>query len=158
MYRWWLYAHIASVLGFLLTHGMSAAMGLSLRQQKSDDSIRSLTELSRNSTGVSYIFIVLIVITGTTLGFQGSWWRYKWIWTAVIVLIVTIGAMSGLANRYNRIRAAAGLDRPDRRRKQVPAYGNDLMALVAGANPWPISLIGVVALLLLLWLMILKPF
>jgi hypothetical protein len=32
------------------------------------------------------------------------------------------------------------------------------MALVAGANPWPISLIGVVALLLLLWLMILKPF
>jgi hypothetical protein len=134
-------------------------MGLSLRQQKSADSIRSLTEISRNSTGVSYAFIGLIVITGLSLGFQGDWWNFRWIWAAIVLLVLTIGAMGGLANRYNRIRAASGLEPPGRGRAK-PATGSpeDLMGLVAAASPWPISLIGVAAFLLLLWLMILKPF
>jgi hypothetical protein len=159
MYRWWLYVHIASVIGFVLAHGFSAAMGLSIRQHKSSDSIRALTEVSRNSVGISYMFIVLIALTGIALGFQGDWWRFRWIWAAIVVLLLTIGAMSGLANRYNKIRSAAGLDPPgNRRAKSALATPEQLPGLVADANPWPITVIGIVALLVLLWLMILKPF
>ena len=158
MYVWWLWAHLASVVGFVLSHGVSAGMGLDLRRQKSAEAVKSMTEISKNWTGISYGFILLIAITGVAMGFQQNWWRFKWIWTAIGILILTIGAMAGLANRYNRIRSAAGLQPPQRQRQQPTERPEDLMSLVAAANPWPISLIGVAALLIILWLMVLKPF
>jgi hypothetical protein len=158
MYIWWLWAHIASVFGFLLSHGVSVGMGLDLRRQKSAEAVKSMTEVSKNWTGVSYAFILLIAITGVAMGFQQNWWRFKWIWTAIGILILTIGAMSGLANGYNRIRIAAGVQPPRRQRQQPAEKPEDLMSLVSAANPWPISLIGVAALIILLWLMVLKPF
>ena len=47
MYAWLLFAHIASVAGFLLAHGTSAAMAFRLRSEKTTDGIRSLAELSK---------------------------------------------------------------------------------------------------------------
>jgi hypothetical protein len=158
MYIWWLWAHLTSVVGFVLTHGVSAGMGLDLRRQKSTEAVKSMTEASKNWTGASYAFILLILITGVAMGFQQNWWRFKWIWTAIVVLILTMGAMAGMANRYNRIRSAAGVQPPQRQRQQPAAKPEDLMSLVAAANPWPISILGIVALILLLWLMVLKPF
>ena len=158
MYVWWLRAHIASVFGFLLSHGVSVGMGLDLRRQKSAEAVKSMTEVSKNWTGVSYAFILLILITGVSMGFQQDWWRFKWIWTAIGILILTMGAMAGMANRYNRIRSAAGVQPPQRQRPQPAEKPEALMGLVAAANPWPISMVGIVALLILLWLMVLKPF
>lgn len=73
MYGWLLFAHIASVAGFLLAHGTSAAMAIRVRSEKTTDGIRSLTELSKQTTGVMYSFILLILITGLLLGIQGGW-------------------------------------------------------------------------------------
>ena len=158
MYVWWLWAHIASVLAFVLSHGVSAGMGLDLRRQKSPEAVRAMTEASKNWTGVSYAFIVLILITGVSMGIQQNWWRFKWIWAAIVILILTMGAMAGMANRYNRVRSAAGVQPAQRQRPQSAETPEDLMSLVAAANPWPISVLGVVALLVILWLMVLKPF
>ncbi|HEY9286622.1 MAG TPA: hypothetical protein VIT43_01225 [Candidatus Dormibacteraeota bacterium] len=158
MYVWWLWAHIASVFGFLLSHGVSVGMGFDLRRQKAADAVKSMTEVSKNWTGITYAFLVLILITGVAMGFQQNWWRFKWIWTAIAILILTMGAMAGMANRYNRIRSAAGVQPPQRQRQQPAENPEDLMSLVAAANPWPISIVGIVALILLLWLMVLKPF
>jgi hypothetical protein len=52
MYRWWLWAHVLFVAGFLLSHGMSAAMGFRLRQEQSPYAIR-LTALSKRTTNVT---------------------------------------------------------------------------------------------------------
>jgi hypothetical protein len=115
VYNWLLFGHIASVAGFLLAHGTSAAMALRLRSEKSTDGIRSLTELSKQTTGVMYSFILLIFITGLLLGIQGGWFGRYWIWTAMAVLIATIGVMSALGGRYNAVRGAVGLPAWDRR-------------------------------------------
>src|SRR6202140_5808106 len=117
MDSWLLFAHIASVAGFLLAHGTSAAMAFRLRSEKTSDGIRSLAELSKQTTGVMYSFLVLIVISGVFLGFQGRWWGRAWIWTAVVVVILTIGAMSALGGRFNAVRGAGGLPAWDRRGK-----------------------------------------
>jgi hypothetical protein len=50
MYGWFLYARIASVAGFLLAHGTSAAMDLRLPQEKTLSAIRSLADLSKRTT------------------------------------------------------------------------------------------------------------
>ncbi|HVH65930.1 MAG TPA: hypothetical protein VM674_07825 [Candidatus Acidoferrum sp.] len=158
--QWWLYAHLASVFGFLLAHGHSAVMGFRLRREQSAEAIRSLTELSRQTTPLTYIFLLLIILTGVSLGFQGHWWGRAWIWTALAVLIVTIGAMGGLARRYYKLREAAGLaPGPGARPKPGSAASPEAVRdLAASVNPVPITVIGVVALLVLLWLMVLKPF
>src|SRR5262249_13889192 len=151
--QWWLFAHVGSVVGFALVHGHSAAMGFRLRQETNPDAIRSLTELSRQTTPITYVFLLLIIITGVIQGFQGHWWGRAWIWAALVVLIVTMGAMSGLARRYYyKLREAAGLAAgPGARPKTTaPASPEALREMAAAANPWPISAIGVVALLVLL--------
>jgi hypothetical protein len=135
-------------------------MALRLRQEKTPDGIRSLTDLSKRTTNVMYMFIGLIVISGLFLGFQGRWWSHGWIWAALGLLIVTIGIMSVLSRRYNAVRAAVGL--PVRSRRQVmataPASPEEIRRLVEAAPAGLITAIGMVTLALLLWLMILKPF
>jgi hypothetical protein len=161
MYSWLLFAHIASVAGFLLAHGTSAAMAFRLRSEKTTDGIRSLAELSKQTSGVMYSFLVLIVISGVFLGFQGRWWGRAWIWTALVLVILTIGAMSALGGRFNAVRGAVGLPAWDRRGKiTTPAPGSpeEIQLAVKAAPVGVITAIGVVALALLLWLMILKPF
>jgi hypothetical protein len=161
MYSWLLFAHIASVAGFLLAHGTSAAMAFRLRSEKTTDGIRSLAELSKQTTGVMYVFIVLIVISGVFLGFQGRWWGRAWIWTALAVLIVTIGVMSALGGRYNAVRGAVGLPAWDRRGRtttSAPGSPESIRQAVEATPTAFITAIGVIALALLLGLMILKPF
>jgi hypothetical protein len=161
MYRWLLFAHIASVAGFLLAHGTSAAMAFRLRSEKTTDGLRSLAELSKQTTGVMYTFIALIVISGAVLGLQGRWFGRGWIWAAIVVLILTIGGMSALGGRYNAVRGAVGLPAWDRRGKvttSTPGSPDEIRRAVEAAPTGVITAIGVVALALLLWLMILKPF
>jgi hypothetical protein len=161
MYRWLLLAHIASVAGFLLAHGTSAAMAFRLRSEKTTDGLRSLAELSKQTTGVMYTFIALIVISGVVLGLQGRWFGRGWIWAAIVVLTLTIGGMSALGGRFNAVRGAVGLPAWDRRGKvttSTPGSPDEIRRAVEAAPTGVITAIGVVALALLLWLMILKPF
>lgn len=160
MYQWWLWAHIVSVGGFLLSHGTAAAMGFRLRREKSPDAIRSLTSLSKQTNNFTYGFLLLVIITGLSMGFQNNWWRFAWIWVAIVVLLLAIGAMNGLSRPYHNVRVGVGLPGrgPQRGTPPAPASSEQLEELVAKANPGPISAIGIVALLILFWLMILKPF
>jgi hypothetical protein len=149
------------VAGFLLAHGTSAAMAFRLRSEKTTDGIRSLTELSKQTTNVMYSFILLVVITGLILGAQGGWFGRGWIWTALLVLVLTIGVMSVLGRRYGEVRGAVGL--PVRRRRgpattSAPGSPEAIRRAVDATPAALITAIGVVALALLLWLMILKPF
>ena len=158
MYQWWLWAHIVFVAGFLLSHGTSAAMGFRLRQEKSPDAIRGLAQLSKATNNVTYGFLLLILLSGIAMGIQNNWWRFGWIWVALVVLIIAVAAMNALSRPYHNVRVGVGL--PGRRgnEKRAPASSEQLAQLVARANPWPISLVGGAAIVILIWLMVLKPF
>ena len=135
-------------------------MGFRLRQEKSPEAIRSLTRLSKQTNNFTYASLLLIIITGVSMGLQNNWWRFVWIWVALGVLIVTIGAMNGLSRPYHNIRVGLGLPGrgPQRGAPPAPASPEQLEQLVVRANPGPISVVGIIALLVLFWLMILKPF
>src|SRR2546422_4485382 len=104
-YAWLVFLHVTSVVGFVLAHGASAAMGLRLRRETSPDSIRSLVVLSTLSTRVMYPFLVLVLLTGIAAGFAGQWWRSKWIWTAIIVLVITTIVMNVMGSSTTRCGA-----------------------------------------------------
>src|SRR5438132_12111657 len=101
MYNWLLFAHIASVAGFLLAHGASAAMSFRLRAEKTTDGIRSLTELSKQTSGIMYAFIALIVISRVLLGLQCRWYGRGWIQAANVALILAISAVNPIRYRFH---------------------------------------------------------
>lgn len=79
----------------------------------------------------------------------------------MVVLILTIGVMSALGGRFNAVRGAVGVPAWDRRGKittSAPGSPQEVRRAVEATPVAVITAIGVVALALLLWLMILKPF
>lgn len=160
MYQWLLYAHIGSVLLFVLAHGASAAMALRLKGESSADGIKALVVLSTLSSQAMYPLLILVALTGLWLGVAGSWFGRAWIWTAIVVLVLTVGLMNAMGRQYHPLRVAAGLARgSDRGRQPGPSGSPDeIRRIAASTHPIPITVFGLVALGFILWLMLFKPF
>jgi hypothetical protein len=154
-YQWWLFVHIAGVLGFVMAHGTSAGVALQLRHERNPDRIRALLQLSNSSSSVFYISILVLLVAGISLGFQGHWWGQGWIWTALIVLVLTMGAMYAVATPYyRRVRRVMQIQEGGGQ-----AVGADeIEQLMRSGRPGVILLVGAVPLLFILYLMVLKPF
>ena len=160
MYQWLLYAHIGSVLLFVLAHGASAAMALRLKGEPSADGIKALVVLSTLSSQAMYPLLILVALTGIWLGAAGGWFGRAWIWAAIVVLVLTIGLMNAMGRQYHALRVAAGQGRGnDRGRQPAPSTSPDeVRRLALSTSPWPITVLGLVALAFILWLMLFKPF
>jgi hypothetical protein len=160
MYIWLVYAHIGSVLLFVLAHGASAAMALQIKREASTEGVRALVILSTLSSRVMYPFLLLIIITGLWLGVAGGWFGHAWIWTALIALILTVGLMTLMGRQYHQIRVAAGQGRRRDRGgdSAAPATPDEVRRLALSTSPWPITIVGLLALGFILWLMLFKPF
>ena len=160
MYQWLVYAHIGSVLLFVLAHGASAAMALRLKAEPSADGIKALVVLSTLSSPAMYPLLILVALTGIWLGVAGSWFGHAWIWTAIVVLLVTVGLMNAMGRQYHQIRVAAGQGRGRDRGgdSAAPATPEEVRRLALSTSPWPITILGLLALGFILWLMLFKPF
>ena len=99
---------------------------------------------------------------GILAGFSGSWWTsgQLWIWASLVLAIVVVGMMTPMGRFYfNRIRAAVGVD--PRTNAADPNFVVDqgaVNAAIASGNPMLLTVVGVGALVILAWLMIVKPF
>lgn len=163
MYRFWVFLHLLGVFGFLLAHGSSSVVAISLRKERDPKRIGGLLDLSGNSLSLLYVSLLLLLVGGIVAGFQGHWWGYGWIWTALGVLVATMVGMYLLASPYyNRVRVAVGVQTYDQKRKGIqpgpPAAADETDRLLRSPQPFAVMGIGTVALLVILWLMVYKPF
>ena len=160
MHIWLVFLHIASAFIFVLAHGASAAVALKLRRESDSVRIRALLELSGSTLVASGVSVVMVLVTGIALGFTGHWWGTVWIWASLVLLVLIGAAMSIMGSAYfNEVRAAVGL--PSGYGGDAPpeqASPAELEALLRSWRPVAVSVIGVVGLLVILWLMTLKPF
>jgi hypothetical protein len=133
-----------------------------IRRERDPARIRVLLELSSRSLGLVYGSLLALLIAGIAAGIMGSWFGQGWIWVAIVVLVAVIALMYGLASRYyGQVREAVGLrgyqtpkDAPD----PTPVSTEELAALLDSRRPDAIALVGVLGLLVLIWLMMFKPF
>jgi ABC-type dipeptide/oligopeptide/nickel transport system permease component len=154
-YQWWLFLHITGVLAFVMAHGVSAGVALQLRHERNPDRIRALLQLSNSSTSVFYVGILLLVVAGIALGFQIRAWGQGWIWTAIVVLFLTMAAMYAVATPYyRRVRRVMQIHESG----GTAVGADEIEQLMRSGRPGLILLIGAVPLLFILYLMVLKPF
>ena len=163
MYQFWVFVHLAGVFGFLLAHGASTAVALSLRKERDPQRVRALLELSSWSLAGFYVSMLVLLAGGITAGFLGHWWGQGWIWAALGVLVIMMGAMYGLASPYfNRLRQAVGAPTYNQRRRRAepppPTQVVELGPLLRSSRPMLVMVIGIVGLVAILWLMVYKPF
>jgi MFS family permease len=163
VYRFWVFLHLAGVFGFLLAHGGSASVAVRLRKERDIGRIGGLLDLSGSTLGVLYGSILLLLVGGIVAGFQGHWWGFGWIWTALGVLIAMFAAMYLLASPYyNRVRVAVGVQTYDQRKKGIepgpPQSPEEIDQILRSPQPFAVMGIGVAGLLVILWLMVYKPF
>jgi hypothetical protein len=162
LYPWVVFIHVAAAFLFVMAHGASMWTSDQIRRERDPARIRVLLELSSRSLGLVYAALLTLLIAGIAAGIMGGFFSKGWIWAAIVVLITVIALMYALASRYyGRVREAVGMrsyqtpkDAPD----PTPVSPEELALLVDNRRPDVIGLVGVIGLLILLWLMMFKPF
>ncbi|MDP9252677.1 MAG: hypothetical protein M3O80_06695 [Chloroflexota bacterium] len=162
LYSWIVFLHVAALFGFLLAHGASSAVAFRIRRERDPIRIAALLDLSAGVYGLSYASLGLLVGTGLAAAFMGGFWSRGWIWASIVVLIVmTVSMHIHPAATFSRTRKAAGLPyfegwRPHE--KRPPDSADEITAAAATNNPWITLAIGGGGILIILWLMMFKPF
>jgi hypothetical protein len=161
-HSWIVFIHVVGVILFLIGHGVSVFVAWRLRTERDVSAIRTLLDLSRRSIGLMSVGLVTWFLGGILAGFSGSWWTsgQLWIWASLALAIVVVGMMTPMGRFYfNRIRTAVGVD--PRTNAADPNFVVDqgaVDAAIGSGNPMLLAALGIGALVILAWLMIVKPF
>lgn len=157
MYQWLVFLHILGVFGFLLAHGVSVFVSFQVPREKDIHTIRALLGLSASAVMASNISLLLLLIGGIAAGFVGNWWSQGWIWTALVVFVLVWATMSIFAGpAFRKARIAAGFTGP--RSIDESKVSENLPQALAAIRPQIPMATGTIGLLIILWLMVLKPF
>jgi uncharacterized membrane protein len=161
-YPWIRLLHVLGAFVFIAGHGVSIFMAVSLRRERDPTRVAALLDLSGISLGAMYIGLMTLLVFGVVAGFMHSWWGDLWIWLALGILIVVTVAMYPLgSNFYATVRRAFGIRAyADRNAPEppVPLSAEEQAALLASPQPIVLMLVGGIGFVLIVWLMVVKPF
>jgi len=152
MYVWVVYLHILVIFVFLIQHAAEIWVSFKLREQKEPEGIFAIYAfMSNNNVRNLRITYSLIIITGITAGFITPWW------TALGVMIGIWIVMKRVSSIYlyavDAIAEHALKNREDA--SAINKFKNDLKAR---REPEILSVTSVLGGLIILWLMMFKPF
>lgn len=155
-----LFVHVVFAFLYMLSHGTSVAVSLRLRKETNVDRIRAMLDLSWSTMGLGYQLLMVSVLAGIGLGFMGHWWRARWIWASIGILVVLVAFMVLVAARhFHEVRRAVGLPsigEPDRP-VIAPASHDEVARVIAAGRPGLIILLGTLGLSAIVWMMLFKP-
>jgi hypothetical protein len=161
MYQWIVLLHVLGAFAFVAAHGVSMLAAFRLRSEPDRARQSALLEVSGIGVGLMYIGLLVLLAAGIWAGFVGDHWGRGWIWAALGTLVAVTVVMYAVATPfYGRMRAAAGAGGMGRSADQFkpPATEADLQALATSSRPFVLAAVGGIGLLVLIWLMLLKPF
>jgi hypothetical protein len=160
---WVVFLHVVSAFTFFLAHGVSVFMSIRVPQETNLDRLRGILDLSSYSLGMLYISLLGILLTGFIAGGMGGFWSKGWIWLSLILLILITFLMIRFSRAaYNPLRKAIGLPHFAGPGKPVPGVepqsAEEILALARATNPGPFMAVGYIGLIIIVWLMMFKPF
>ena len=154
MYRWWKLIHLVGVVGFMAAHGTSMAASLLLRRIRQPQRIAGILQLSAATAAAFYLFTLLLLAGGIAAGFEGHWWGQGWIWLSLALLIALGVLMFPLATAYFR-RVRLILDLME---SGTSVSAEDFNRILDSGKPLLVAGTGSVGILLIVYLMVMKPF
>jgi hypothetical protein len=149
VYQWFVFIHLLGLVVFALAHGATAFIALRLPAQRNPVVVANDLQTSKIATQTMYVGLLLLLVGGGGAATINDFWSKPWVLGSIVVLVVVIGAMYALGTGYyNGLRARlAGGDVTE----------ESLVGLLDPRRPRILAGVGLVGLVLLLWLMVLKP-
>ena len=163
LYQIVVFLHVVFVFGYLLAHGVSAAVAFALKKERDLNRVRALLDLSAASYPAMLWTLLAIVVFGLAAAFLNMvWWRMGWIWVSIVVLVVIVVLMAIHGSAvFGEIRKAVGLPYMVKG-KPFPAEpvksDEEIHAALAKVNPTLLLVIGYGGFAVIAWLMRFKPF
>jgi small-conductance mechanosensitive channel len=164
LYAGIVFIHAATMLLFFIAHGASMAVAFRLKRERDPAAARALLDLSTWAMGwPTGILVIVGLASGIAVGIMGGWFGQVWIWASLVLFIAVALAMTPMASsRLRPMRAAAGTV-PFNPFSRTPVAAPEpdpaeLSRLLDAWNPVPIASLGIVSFLVILWLMLFKPF
>jgi hypothetical protein len=163
IYPWIVFLHVVSGFTFFLAHGVSAFMSMRVPKETNLDRLRGILDLSSYSVGVLYISLLGILLTGFIAGGMGGFFAKGWIWLSLILLIlITVVMIRFSRASFNPLRKAIGLPHFAGPGSPVPGVepqsAEEILSLARATNPGPFMAVGYIGLIIIVWLMMFKPF
>jgi hypothetical protein len=158
-----LFLHVAGALGFFLFHGATASAMFGLKREGGASQAKLLIRTREIGSAGAFVSMMVMLIAGIVLGFMGRWWSDIWIWASIAIVLV-IGTLMGGSGRNYFDRVSYALDPEkykapkDKKDDPEPPTEKDLAVELAKGRPVMLTVTGVAALALFLWLMMFKPF
>jgi hypothetical protein len=158
-YGWFVFLHIVGLVLFAMGHGVNVLSAFRIRAQKDPRAVAGALEASSMALGPMYIGLLLLIVGGAGAATAGELWGQTWIIASIIVLIAVIVLMYGIATPYyGQVREAVGLRPPKGATEPAPPIeGEALARLLDTRRPETLLAVGGLGLLILIWLMVLKP-
>ena len=139
-----------------------AVVAYRVRRETDRARLAALLDLSAISVVVATVALIVLLIAGILAGIVLNSWSRTWIWVSLVLLVVIAGAMTPLGiGHFNRIRLALGQRTRDLKEGEPdppPASDEVLAATLANRRPELLLAIGGGGFLVILWLMMFKPF
>lgn len=160
--RWLIFLHVLGVLTFFLAHGASAAMAFKIRKERDFARIRAMLDLSW-STGILVVVSFLVMgLTGIVLPFLIHIWNKGYIWASIVLMLFVFIYMAVFnETHYKQLRRLVGLPYM-KGSKQLPAEPHssleEVATLLSKTSPISLVIVGYGIPVIVLWLMIFKPF
>jgi hypothetical protein len=153
-YGWWKFIHLAGVVGFMAAHGTSMAATVMLRRFREPQQVAGVLQLSAATVSSFYLSTVVLLVGGIGAGVVGKWFDQAWIWVSLGLLIGVGILMFPMARtHFRRIRMVLELMETG-----TAVSRDDFARVVSSGNPILTAGTGFVAVLLIVYLMVLKPF
>ena len=165
LYPWIVFVHVAAAFAFVLAHGVAVFTGFRVRRERDRARIAALLDLSKASLSLMYGALLVVVVAGLVAAGMGGWLGHLWPWTSIGVLIAVAAAMALIGTgHFRRLRQLVGASiSPGQARRLAPvadpdAAEKELALLLRSRRPELLAGIGGGGLLIVIWMMILKPF
>ena len=158
MYNWVVYLHVTVIFIFLIQHAAEIIVTFKLREQKEPEGVfATYSFMSDNNSRNLRITYSLIIVTGAVAGFMSTWWKQGWMWSALGVMILIWVVMTRVAPIYlNAVDAIT--DHALKNRDDTSAIDKFRSDLKARREPEIMTVTSVIGGLIILWLMMFKPF
>lgn len=157
-----IFLHVAGAFAFVAGHGVSMFVAFRIRKERDRARLAALLDLSGGSLALAGIGMLVLLVSGIVAGVVLQDFGKTWLWVSLVMFLVIGGVMTPIGSKYlTSVRAALGQRTrglkpadPD----PVPATDAELEALLVSRAPETLLLIGGVGFLVILWLMMFRPF
>ena len=159
---WLVFLHVLSVITFFLGHGTSVAMAFQLRKETDFARIRAMLDLSSSTLIMMGVAFLIMGLTGLIMPFILKLWSKGWIWASIVLMTIVFVQMALMNDkRYKTLRKLVGLPYMQGNKNlpaEPPASQSEVEAHIKNLNVYELLAVGYGIPMIVLWLMVFKPF